>query len=405
MITYTTANFAGIPIKVEKSVRRFGRRVQVVESYLDDPTLDKKRLDDGVYDLGFKQSNILVDIFFTDDDLPEGRDRLFAAINAGTVGELQLPSQEVIAKVRPEIASHSYNRKNINFETVQVNFWVIPEITSSDSELVDTQKNVKDTGALLEDKVADRFYYVFNTDVPDFVKDSDQKVLEDLTETTRDNVKFATLIKDKATDLFELIDDTHDNATTLIRKPGEYIQSLKNISQGITYAINDTYSTAYVQQKVIEDFDTGWGEIRLTTPSEAAKKDNALVVQNAYDALTLVGLADSYSSTEFGNFDDAVASLKDFRDQSDIVLDRLANDGDLLRIREELLDLSTAVSDDLITRGANLPPLVKITSYDQQPLLVTGYNLYSDNSEFESIIARNNVRNPNFPKQDLLVIT
>jgi len=142
----------------------------------------------------------------------------------------------------------------------------------------------------------------------------------------------------------------------------------------------------------------------LTTPSEAAKKDNALTVQNAYDALTLKGLADSYSSTEYDNFDDAVSDLQSFRDLSDTVLDRLADDGDLLRIREELIDLSTAVSEDLITRGANLPPLVLLTSYDQQPILVTGYNLYSDNSEFQSIIDRNTVRNPNFPKLDLLVI-
>jgi len=407
MIDYTTGEFAGIKIKVEKAVSRFGRRVTVVETYADDPERKdgSNNKDDGVYDIGPKQENILVDIFFTEDDLPNVRDQLFAAIRAGTAGELKLPSSNLIAKVRPEVASHNYSRRDINFETLQINFWVVPDASeTSPKGLIDTQKEVADKGVDLESKVAVTFPEVFKTEVPDFVKTSDTTILEDLTDTTRDIIKFATLAKDKATDLFTLIDDTHTDAVNIIRAPGDYIERLKSISNGITGAINDTHSTAYVQEKVLENFDTGWGEIRLTTPSEAAKKDNALTVQNAYDALTLKGLADSYSSTEYDNFDDAVSDLQSFRDLSDTVLDRLADDGDLLRIREELIDLSTAVSEDLITRGANLPPLVLLTSYDQQPILVTGYNLYSDNSEFQSIIDRNTVRNPNFPKLDLLVI-
>jgi len=75
--------------------------------------------------------------------------------------------------------------------------------------------------------------------------------------------------------------------------------------------------------------------------------------------------------------------------------------------RRELIDLRSAMVDDLNAKGALLPDETTVTLTESIPAFTLGYELYGDAFRGEEIVSNNAVPNPLFlpPQEDLLVLT
>ena len=70
-----------------------------------------------------------------------------------------------------------------------------------------------------------------------------------------------------------------------------------------------------------------------------------------------------------------------------------------------LRSLRTAVVNDLVARGANLPALVTVTTAEPQPSLVLGYLLYQDATRSDDIITRADPIHPAFCGTTMILLS
>lgn len=406
-IEYTEGSYAGIKIKVERSTLQFGRRIHVIEAdgrqVTEEGSGQKKKWDGSIEDVGRKIQSLTLDIYLTEEDLPERRDQLIERLNQSSIAELKLPSLGSV-RVVPEISRLVSNRAQIDYETLQVTFWIPPEEDFVAAQSVATQFVVSEQAASLSDELARAFDEQWESSVPDYVEEAEAEAVSETADTIEQSVSIATKTIQGASDLAERVDEIRNEAIALIRAPGEFIDRIRGIANSITSAVTDTAQALRSQFAILTNIDTGWRGISIDTPSRASERANMLNTEIAFKTACLSEIALIYAETEFDSFADASASVKEITAAADEILDLVTGEEVALDIFQSLKSLISATNRDLIDRAANLPPVVLYTSLDQQPVLVTSFNLYGSVEQYQQIIDRNSVRNPLFPKQTLEVI-
>ncbi len=120
--------------------------------------------------------------------------------------------------------------------------------------------------------------------------------------------------------------------------------------------------------------------------------ENTIALQNYIIEIALVAGINSVINMEFISSDQANETQNKLIEEIDFLLDNSTNDVTL----QNFADLKTALINDIINRGSNLPTLEILRLEAVANSLSLSYKLYKDLDRVDEILARNAILHPGF---------
>lgn len=203
-----------------------------------------------------------------------------------------------------------------------------------------------------------------------------------------------------------------DQASALLRKPGDMVLSMTStaigIIAGITSAVDDLPSR---NKRAQNTFTQAMREIfgqdrptvpRLATPESLLEQENSIQWWLANRIAFISGAASAITDMTFGS----TAEVNLFKSEFLGFFDDITIDPDLDdQMYSEVRQLKANVVDYLAGVAQELPELTTYTTQKALPALVVGYQIYGDNDHDLEIVDRNDVIDPMFvPPRTLEVV-
>jgi prophage DNA circulation protein len=203
-----------------------------------------------------------------------------------------------------------------------------------------------------------------------------------------------------------------DQASALLRKPGDMVTSMTSTAIGIIAGITSSVDDLPSRNKRAQNtFTQAMKEIfrqerptapRLATPQSLLEQENSIQWWLANRISFLSGAASAVTDMTFGSTDEVNLFKSEFLGFfDDITIDPDLDD----QMYSEVRQLKANVVEYLAGVAQDLPQLTTYTTYKALPALVVGYQIYGNNDHNLEIVDRNNVVDPMFvPPRTIEVI-
>lgn len=178
--------------------------------------------------------------------------------------------------------------------------------------------------------------------------------------------------------------------SSLILSPGELAQSIVTMIGQLQTAATQPLAAFQALQMLFGFSPAPPGP--TSTPSRAQQESNRAEISRIVSRVAVLSAASSTADIDYASYDDAVTARNTLLEQ----FDALATDIDDADMFNAWLTAQSAMSDDLTTRGLQLPRLKFITLSEATPCVVLAWRLYGDATQAQSIIDRNKLSDPLF---------
>lgn len=375
-ITYQ-GSFRGAVFILPDASMEFGRRDQVHELPLRDLPIPE--------DLGRKARSYQVRAFI-DDSFDGGyftaRDALIDAIEKSGPGTLVHPwygtLRVVVRQARVSESSRRGRRATFSFTVTQVDDAkpVSPTSAVVTSTKVQTAADVSSTAASA-----------------DFSKRWNVANLPDVQVTQLQDRLASTL-----SGLEAQVGGVTSPVSSAIRTP----LSMATMILGAMQSIPGQVTTPF---NAIQSYRSLWdsGNSNSALPTTTSSRRQQVASDDAARALVqrsaVIEAARQSSLATFDTADQAMTMQTLLLDQLDdqmLAVDPVTGFPIDDTVYQSLASLRAAVAEDLHTRGARLPDLVKFTPSATLPALVVAHQIYGDATRADEIVTRNQIANPVF---------
>jgi|CXWL01.1.fsa_nt_gi prophage DNA circulation protein len=397
------ASFRGVEFFVLDPSATFGRRT-VTHQY---PSRDKPYVED----MGKKARELQIEAFVISTaangfNYMPGRDALIAAVELAGPGVLQHPTlgelRVSILESRLSEQSKEGGLARFSITCTEAGEVTFPTASANTPQIVNSRANEAEA-AIVED-----FSRKFSVeDLPGFVSDSAVETLSSVTSSIGSLPRLIPIAKDALADFVPSLASLDAGLPTLIQAPeqlGEQLVSqiddLRGLAADPADLFSDLVRTPLNELKMLRklfDFgnagsDTAVTSIPLSTPSRVQQAANQAAIQDLVQRASVISAVRATSETDFTVFQDASAVRGELTEKIDDLL--LNTDDDT--VFNVLVNMRSAMVNDLTVRGADLARLVTYTPPGTAPALAIAYDLYEDAGREAEIVSRNRVDYPGF---------
>lgn len=358
------ASFRNVPFHVDSAAGTFGRRA-VIHQFpgRDEPAAE---------DLGRRAREFTIECFVLGADYMAQRDALIAAAEEAGPGDLIHPYlgrvrvQVSVARVRE--STREGGMAAISLTCTEVGAFAFPSVRRDTAATV--QRAAGDADAAAKEDFVSRFQAVGRSVA------RAQAALEGALAGVEAQVAGVT-----------------GTAAALIRAPAELALAVAgSVTRLRTLATEPLRALGLYRGLFGAGAEPG-GPTGTATQQQAARNQAALNALVRRTAVTeACRLSAEASGAEHGSSADALALRAELVE----ALDGLLAATEEAAADTALLNLRTAVVDDLGTRAAELPRVVRFTPPGTLPALALAHRLYGDATRADEIVARNRIAHPGF---------
>jgi prophage DNA circulation protein len=397
------ASFRGVEFLTHEASGGFGRRT-VTHEY---PLRDKPYVED----LGRKARTIELEAFVLAtaangfNYMPR-RDALIAALEeAGPgvlvhpyLGELRVSLTE--SKLSEKTAEGGMARFALTFvEAGEVTF---PSASENTPSIVNSRADAAEEAVLTE--FSDQFSIA---DEPAFVADAAKEILGNATTLIGSLPRLVPAIKEAMAEFVPNLSELSGTLDTLMQTPSQLgalvlsqIDELRDLAENPVELLwidaRDPFNGLKMLRKLFDFGEAGTPYpvpiVPATTPSRIQQADNQQAITALVQRAAVITAVRASSDRDFAVFQDAQSVRTELADRLDTLLLATGDDDTY----NALVDLRTAMVNDLTARGADLARLVNYTPAGTLPALTLAYDLYEDASRDGEIVSRNRVQHPGF---------
>lgn len=361
----------------------FGRKTAVHEYPLRDKPF--------VEDLGRDTRQFSIEAYVIGADYMAARDALIAEIERAGPHRLVHPyfgemRVDIIGKAHIEESTREGGMARISIPCIEAGELVFPSAAIATQDVVASQADA--AVVAIQDDFAESFDV---SGTPDFVSDSAESLVGDLTETMDDITRTITTLPDALPEFLATLNDVSVSVSSLILAPA-------TLAGKITDAIaqfNVIAQRPEASLDILRDL-FGFGADAQAVPTTTANRQAQARNQAAFFALVqraaVVEAVRASATVAFTSYDDAVALRSELIEAVDALADVASDDA----VYYALTKIKTAMINDITARGADLARVVQRQLRAPIPAIVLAYDLYGDLDLEADILARNSVRDPLF---------
>ncbi len=351
-------------------------------------------------DLGAKAHTYDVNAYVIGDDYMAARDALIAACSKAGSGQLVHPylgTRSVMCtgcRVQESTGEGRMARLTLSF--VQAGEVSYPSATPNTAAKVESQAAVARAAS------ADTFERAFTVDgLPQFVADGAADVAGQLAATLGAAPGLSALAS-------QAVKDFAGTAAQLVRDPRGLASAVQSTTLGVLQSAAGTLAGTVDLQAGLDlaTFGADLPSVPLTTASRLRQAVN----QTAFvDLVRRTGVIETMAAVPAALLEtrdealDIAASIASAVDGIADAASRAGDDG----VFDAVLDLHTAVAQDLSARAPDLSGVARLPVTATEPALVTAYRIYGDAARADELAARNAIRHPGFVPggQDVRALT
>ena len=379
-----TGSFRGVGFFTESSDGELGRRIALHEY----PLRDKPYAED----LGKKAQTFTMEIFVLGESYMAERDKLIQALNASGSGTLIHPYRGTIKAVVLSARGPRESTRQGGMASFSVTFVESGE-NSFPSAKPDTSENVYRQAVKVQAQVKKDFEAGYNiVEKPDTVEKTFTNNLKDTASSLlRFGLRFPGLpqeVSEFARDVEDFVQSIED----LIRAPGDLAVEMAGLIVSMKNTLEKPIDALGMYEQI---FDTLFKDGDLDHSSRlsvsAVIENNNLALSRLTATSALVEAVLVSSEVEYDSYDQAQATMARLCDCLDQAM-LWASDN----VFSALQSLRAALVTDINERAADLSRIIHFTPMATLPALVIAHNLYSDATQAEDIVTRNNVSHPGF---------
>ena len=357
---------------IENDDLAFGRRNQVHEYPLRDKPM--------VEDMGRSKREFTIKVFVIGADYKAKRDALINAIEKPGPGPLVHPyfgtmSVSIISARKSE-STNAGGKAEFTLTCVEVgNLAIVVQATDTVAAVAQAVEKT------LADSIKD---FGDNFSVIGQAADFVQGVVDDVA-----NVMAA---------VEDVVGDVVGDITSLINSPLDMASLITGSINSIGNTLKTPLSALSVYQGLFNAGSTS-ATVPTNTSSRQTQANNVQALHLLVQRAAVAEAARMSSQIDFAARDDALAAMDKVLDAIDAQIEATNNvTGEPITdaVYQALIDMRTAVANDLRSRGAKLAQLTAYTPETTLPALVIAHQVYGDASRDEEIITRNNIRHPGF---------
>lgn len=375
------ASFRGVPFKIDSSDGQGGRRLAIHEF----PGRDKPYVED----MGRRHRAFTIQAIVIGRDYMTGRDALISALEKSGAGTLVHPYYGRISVDAGSYTVHESTREGgmarITIQFVESGKQAMPAGAPDTATAVSNAASTADTAS--QSEFASRFSV---SGFPGWVATKATSVLTTATNKINALQKSMPAIPQYASQAEQQFTTTINSLDKLITSPVDLSYSIAGMIRNIGVMAQQPLNAFSTYQGLVGYND--FGSVPKTTPSRLQQAANLLAVVLLLQQQAAIGQALASTQMTFSGSADALAT----RDALAATLDTQAAQATTDASYNALTDLRVAVINDLTTRAAALPQIGSYTPKAVLPALVLAQRLFSDGSQADALLARNNIMNPGF---------
>jgi prophage DNA circulation protein len=376
---------------VESSDATIGRNTQVHEYPLRDVPF--------VEDLGRKARRVTFEAYVIGADYMTARDALIAEIEApGSktlvhpyLGELKVTVVDVTG---PKESTREGGLARFSIAVVETGEQQFPRAT------VNTAKNVTEKAANSSELIQTSFVRKFNpTSSPTFILDDAVAQVESIVATIKLAVSRVASNPDSLAVFLAGVDALSGDAASLVSDPVKLAARIVSLVNEIA-SLGATPEYSYAAARGLFHYGSDLAFIPLTTSNRIIQAQNQAAVRSLVRHAVAIVACSVSASIQFKSEQDALITRDELIQTIDEQLEQV-DDFELdFPISDEeyfaLVDVRTAMVNDLESRGARLAQLVPMTLIESTSAIVVAYDRYSDVYRDQEIIDRNLISDPLF---------
>lgn len=357
-----------------------------------------------------------VTMHFIGDNYIDERNAMLKLLDAGGQGDLILPTFGKIKAIAGQYRTDFDNTVG-GFETLEVPFYEVsrePQVTSR----VDTATQLEDSATAAKDEVEESFGYSATTPtVPgiapsvfdpepsaDFVLDAAEAVANALPDSLFNEIGLGEA-NDLVNGYVKDLDDFRDKISVIVRKPFDYIEEIRSITQKITTIFDAPIDGFNAAKRIFNRFGAEFDDVFGTTPDREQERLNQESVVFSVKAIAAIQMSVSAAQVQFETSVDVTPIIDDVVNSLDSLALEVGNSTQRQELFDSLNDVKTKFLADISSAAADLPGIKNITTNLELPSVVIAYDLYADAERQDEIIERNNIVNPLFSNKNLEVLS
>lgn len=398
------AKLGSAPFFVETTGAQIGRNTQVHEYPLRDRPY--------VEDLGRKARRFAINAYVIGADYMAARDALIGEIEAGGsktlvhpyLGEMKVT---VVECDGPNESTREGGMARFAITVIESGDRTFPSATE------DTQLTVAEKAEAATEASIDAFTPDFSAiHMPSFVSTSAVDKIRGFADTLRSITRTVTTIPSKVTDFIGALSDLSGAASNLILAPHTLATRVHAIFEQLGEIVAAPVSAIDITRQLFRFGDDDPPVPNPTTPARVQQASNQAAFNGLIQRAAAMTAARVSATLPVGDAAQAdittqitvqrpvrFRSLEDvigLRDELVAVLDAQAEIASTDALYYAVVDVRTAMVEDLQTRGAQLARIVRVNLLESWPAIVLSYEQYEDTAQSADIVARNAIRDPNF---------
>jgi Mu-like prophage DNA circulation protein len=377
------ARLGNAPFLVEGAEAQLGRNTQVHEYPLRDIPY--------VEDLGRRARRFTMDAYVIGPNYMAARDALIAELEAPGMKTLVHPylgemRVGVVDSAGPRESTREGGMARFNIVVVEAGELRFPAATS------DTQRTTQEKADIAIAAAEVQFEEDFNAGrLPAFIPQAATALVRDLSTRMSEIARAATTIPAEITGFVNDLSALAGSAAqlvlaplTLARNVGSVIAQLRTIATGPPEALK--------LLRQMFGYGNGLPVISTGTTARQHQVDNQAAFLSLVQQASVIEAARLTSVMQFVSFEDALGIRDELIDELDAQGEAATSDS----VYYALVDVRTAMVQDIQVRSADLARILRLTLNDNVPAIALAYQLYGDATLDQDISARNGIRDPLF---------
>lgn len=379
------ASFRGVPFKVDEADKEFGRRTQLDE-YPD-------RDDPYVEDQGRRARRYPIRAYVVGPDYDQARDALDAALEQQGPGTLIHPYRGTL-QVRVGRVRATESSREGGLCTYEIEF-MEAGVNRQPSSAVDTVAVSNAAADTLTTQVsADAADTIDTSGLPAFVADSGADVFSQALAAVQAAVNGLQAAGDALFQFNVQLQVAQTQTPSLIAAPDQLASAFAGLLATLS-SLASTPDAALAANQTLFTFGSAIPPVPGATPARIQQQANQAALIRLVQRSAAAEAVRNVSAMTFASRQDALSVRDSLADSLDsLALD--AGDAGQDDAYLALVDLRTALIQDLTARGASLQPLISYTPRRTVPALVLAWRIYADATRDLEIVARNAITAPSF---------
>lgn len=394
------AKFRNIEFFVQDVTMQFGRRGTVHEfPQSDEPFAE---------DTGRKAREFSINAYVFGDDYIAKMLAIIKSIESDpTPGTLIHPTlgQQF---VKPGICSVVYNDLRVGHEFLNLKFIEAGTILQP-SESVNTEAQVERGVIKFGSSTVEQYdEIVIRKGIPDYAANSAIDIVNGYLDQITEAIGFGERIPANLDEAVKELNKYKNVLPTAIFDSLEFMQSTVDLYDRIS-TIWDTANAEFqyvAHRSIVATIISFIFQPDDSTPDRVIEANNNEQLEFSFRGLALAQMVQASSNKEYDSSNDAFDRQLELLGFFNTEIEAAGVAGFELQ-RRDLIDMRSAMIDDLSAKGASLPEETTINLQATQPYATLGNELYGDAFRGEEIVDNNKVENPLFlpPLVDLIILT